>query len=133
MRPLTAFTAISIVLLLTSASSAQALTACVNDNSGGMRRVTDPADCTSRETLVSWNESIITQRELGKKPDYVPGEVIVRYKAGVAIQQIQTIETQFALTVLSGLPHLRLRHYKLPEGVTVSVATEQLAAVPEID
>ena len=76
---------------------------------------------------------IIPRTGLAQGTGYVPGEVIVRYGAGVAAQQIQAIETRFDLTVLSELPHLRLRHYKLPEGVTVPVAIEQLSAIPEVE
>jgi hypothetical protein len=79
------------------------------------------------------NALVIPRIGLAQGPDHVPGEVLVRYEAGVAAQQIQAIEAQFDLTVLSELPHLRLRHYKLPEGVSVPVAIEQLSAIPEVE
>jgi hypothetical protein len=56
MRPLAALTVIVGVLLLTSATSAQVIDGCVKTKNGAPRIVADPADCTSRETPISWNQ-----------------------------------------------------------------------------
>ena len=54
MRLLAAFTVILGVLLLTTAASAQVINGCVKTKNGALRIVADPADCTSRETPISW-------------------------------------------------------------------------------
>jgi subtilisin family serine protease len=76
---------------------------------------------------------VIPRSGLGQEPEYVPGEVVVRYEAGVTAQEIRAIETRFDLAVISELPHLRLRHYELPQGVTVEATIEQLTAMPEVE
>jgi hypothetical protein len=44
------------VLLLSTAGSAQVINGCVKAKNGALRIVADPADCTSRETPISWNQ-----------------------------------------------------------------------------
>lgn len=56
---------------IVSSASAQVIHACAKDKSGTMRLVTDPADCNSRETLISWNQ-VGPQGETG--PAGEPGE-----------------------------------------------------------
>jgi len=58
MRLLTALTVILGVLLLTTVTSAQVINGCVKDKNGALRIVADPADCTSRETPISWNQVV---------------------------------------------------------------------------
>jgi len=69
----------------------------------------------------------------GEPPDFVAGEVLIRYRADASVQQIQAIEQQFSLVVLSELPHLRLRHYRLPAGFSVPEAIDQISARPGVE
>ena len=49
--------AVSLVAVcLAGAASAQVINACVKTKNGALRIVSDPADCTSRETPISWNQ-----------------------------------------------------------------------------
>lgn len=45
------------VLLLTTTASAQVINGCVKDSNGLLRIVADPAECTVRETPISWNQA----------------------------------------------------------------------------
>jgi hypothetical protein len=45
-----------VVVFLGSTVSAQAINGCVKAKNGALRIVADPADCTSRETPISWNQ-----------------------------------------------------------------------------
>ncbi len=60
--------------------------------------------------------------------DFVEGEVLVRYRSEVSGEEVSAMEARFALSLLNALPHLRLRHYRLPEGLEVDAAIEALQA-----
>ena len=44
------------VVCVSPSSSAQVINACARNNNGALRIVSDPADCSSRETPISWNQ-----------------------------------------------------------------------------
>ena len=46
----------AVVLLFGTVASAQVINGCVKTKNGALRIVADPADCTARETPISWNQ-----------------------------------------------------------------------------
>ena len=46
--------ALVAALLIPISASAQTINGCVKNNNGALRIVADPADCTPRETPISW-------------------------------------------------------------------------------
>ena len=50
----TAIAAAFLVAAFSSVASTQTINGCVKDKNGALRIVEDPADCTSRETPISW-------------------------------------------------------------------------------
>lgn len=69
-----AIAAAFLVATLSSAASAQVINACVKRRDGTLRLVVDPANCTFRETAISWNQ-VGPQGEPGEDGmDGQPGE-----------------------------------------------------------
>lgn len=50
---------------------------------------------------------------------YVAGEILVRYDAAATMVQIEALEREYGLELISEIAHLKTRHYKLPDTVTV--------------
>jgi hypothetical protein len=44
-----------LLIVLSASANAQTINACAKNRGGALRIVTDPADCSSRETPLSWN------------------------------------------------------------------------------
>lgn len=65
--------------------------------------------------------------------DYVDGEVLVRFISRASQTEIAQFEQAHDLTLLSDVAHLRLRHYRLPEGLTVEKAIEILSLHPVVE
>lgn len=54
--------------------------------------------------------------------EFVPGEVVVGFKAEARPEQVAAMETQLGLSIKSDFPHIRARHYRLPAETKVEEA-----------
>ena len=67
------------------------------------------------------------------QPSYVAGEVIVRFLPDVPSERIAQIEHVQGLELIGEIPHLRVRHYAVPEGTDVEDAIAKLARLSEVE
>lgn len=63
---------------------------------------------------------------------YVPGEIIVGFKAEATPQQIKSFEQANKLTLINDFSGISARHYRLPDGLSVPAAIAQLRSFPGI-
>lgn len=64
---------------------------------------------------------------------YVSGEVLIRYQPSATVAQIEVVESSYGLELISEIPHLNTRHYKLPDDVTVDTMIRRLGDNPIIE
>jgi subtilisin family serine protease len=66
-------------------------------------------------------------------PDYAPGEILVGFKSSTAQRDIIAFEKFHSLVLLREFPPLHLRHYGLPENLSVIEARQLLANDPIVN
>lgn len=65
--------------------------------------------------------------------DYVPNEVLVKFKTGVDESQKESIRASLGAVKLKEIKSIRVEHWKLPEGLTVENAVELLSNTPCVE
>lgn len=85
-------------------------------------------------TLVFLSEQLHcgTGRDL-KRPSYVPGEVLVKYKPYVSASQIKTRHAAKGTKTIKQLHSISVHQIKLPAGMTVGEALEQYRSDPDVE
>jgi serine protease len=66
------------------------------------------------------------------RPAYVPDELLVVYRPGIAIAQAHRAAGSLRAQVLQTYPQLRLQHLRLPKGIGVERAIQALRADPSV-
>lgn len=61
--------------------------------------------------------------------DHVPGEVLVGFSKEATVPEIEAFERTYGLALIKEFARIRMRHYKLAEGITVAEAIEILSGV----
>ena len=64
--------------------------------------------------LVAW-----AQATKGAKPEYVPGELLVGYRPGVAAAEVQSLHARIGATLARRFTFISTDYVKLPKGMTV--------------
>jgi len=67
--------------------------------------------------LAAWAQAI-----KGAKPEYVPGELLVGYKPGVAAAEVQSLHTRIGATLARRFTFISTDYVRLPKGMTVEQA-----------
>ena len=57
---------------------------------------------------------------------------MVRFTDGVPSGRIAEIEAALSIDLIREIPHLRVRHYALPESLMVAEALQALSTLPEV-
>lgn len=65
--------------------------------------------------------------------DYVPGEIVVKFKAGIATQQAVRTSERYGTSILSTSPYSKVRRLAVPEGMTVPQMVEILSQDPNVE
>jgi len=65
-------------------------------------------------------------------PTFVSGEILVRYAKSVSDEAMHLIERNEGLSLLHKIPHLRVRHYRLPPGAAVQTICDRLTLHPAV-
>jgi len=68
-----------------------------------------------------------------RKARYIPGELLVKYRASARTAALEGSERQRGVSTLRTFESIRVRHLKLPEGMTVEEALEIYRDDPDVE
>lgn len=85
--------------------------------------------------LVLTNEASFTRTSWAQvnRPQYVPGEVLVKLKTDLPVNQIETLHEEFSTRTLRYFPLIDVFHLKLPASLSVEDAIEALQRHPQVE
>jgi len=85
--------------------------------------------------LVSTYVSLVDSHGLAKKqqPAYRPGEVLIKYKAGTSSAAIEQRHAQWGVRTMKAFRHPRVKHLKLPAGMSVTEAIQLMSKDPGVE
>jgi subtilisin family serine protease len=85
--------------------------------------------------LVSTYFSLVDSHGLAKKqrPTYRPGEVLIKYKAGTSSAAIEHRHAQWGAKTMKAFRHPRVKHLKLPAGMSVEEAIQRMSKDPGVE
>ena len=67
------------------------------------------------------------------RPEYVPGEALVKYKSFVSASSIKESQAQFGIMTIRKFKYIGVRHVKLPEDLSVEDAIEIYKSDPNVE
>jgi len=86
----------------------------------------------------SWGRVTISQTSDNrlappKKPNYVPGEILVKFKTHASASTIQAVQKRLGIEAKGELKYLRVHHLKLPKDMDVETALEIYRKDPNVE
>jgi len=67
------------------------------------------------------------------KPRFAPGEVLVKFKAGVTREGIEGIREAYGLSLIKRLESIGVYRFKIPSGSTVEDMVDALNKDPQVE
>ena len=67
------------------------------------------------------------------RPEYVPGEVLIKYKSSVSASSIKESQAQFGIMTIRKFKYIGVRHVKLPTDLSVEDALEIYRNDPNVE
>ncbi len=68
-----------------------------------------------------------------RSSDIVPGEVLVKFRAGVPVTTIEAIHRRIGAQVVQAWPEIRWQRVTVPAGVSVADAIREYRRYPEVE
>ena len=69
---------------------------------------------------------------LSKMPDYVPGELLVKFRPGISKADENLLHSQIGATVIREFKPIAVQHVRLQEGIRVDAALNAYASNPDV-
>lgn len=71
--------------------------------------------------------------KIGITAKYVPGEVLVKFKAGTAASKIHVLHNALGATKIKEIKHIGIQHIRLPHNMNVEEAVRYYRADPDVE
>ncbi len=112
---------------------ALSLVSCGGDSP---QHVTDNQSGVSSSASIQKNWSPESSSGLNKevrKPKYLPGEVLVKFKLGTDKTKIQSLHNMLGATKIKEIRQVKVQHIKLPSNISVEEAVTHYSQDPDVE
>ena len=115
-------TAAACALALAQIASAQP----ANNSPNAAQQEGIPADVRVEPDVAAW-EAAATALAENSDAEFVPGEILLAFRPGVAVAQVDAVRQAVAATQIKQFPQIGVHHWRLPPGLTVQQAVAALS------